>query len=201
MSAICSEPNAIGQQPVATATSPVLTAETTRRYRTGKARGYSLAKRLSLDESAQLDKPHAIGKPHFDRDVAQKPLVLHIDDDSDLVDAMSARLKAAGFETACALDGTTGFHSALMHPASVIILDYDMPNGRGDSVIKLLRKNERTADIPVIVLTALQKKSLRRKLLSMGANVFMTKPFDFQELRSEIERLAGIGPTEPGSNQ
>ena len=117
------------------------------------------------------------------------PLVLHVDDDVDLVDAVTSRLRASGFRVACALDGVTGIQSALLFPADAIVLDYDMPNGRGDTVIDLLKGNKKTAKIPIVVLTAVHQKGLKRQLLNRGADVFMTKPFEFDELEATISSL------------
>jgi CheY-like chemotaxis protein len=78
---------------------------------------------------------------------------------------------------------------ALLRPANVIILDYDMPNGKGDVVIDMLRANDRTQDIPIVVLTAVHKKGLKHQCLNKGADAFITKPFDFDELRSTIAAL------------
>ena len=140
-------------------------------------------------EKCFLDESHSPGKPNIRFSDKSAPLILHVDDDVDLVDAVTSRLSAAGYRVASALDGVSGMQEALRHPASAIILDYDMPNGRGDVVIDLLKSNDRTAEIPIIVLTAVQKKGLKRTLLSKGANVFMTKPFEFDELQATIEKL------------
>ncbi len=117
------------------------------------------------------------------------PMILHVDDDPDLVDAVTSRFKARGFRVTSALDGISGMHSALVNPADAIILDYDMPNGRGDKVIELLKSNRTTEVIPIVVLTAVHEKGLRRRLLAQGADVFMTKPFDFAELEQTVSRL------------
>ena len=136
-----------------------------------------------------LDDSHTIKAPHLKSKAARAPLVLHVDDDQDLVDAVTSRFSANGYRVASALDGVSGVQEALLHPADVIILDYDMPNGRGDIVIDLLKSNEKTRNIPIVVLTAVHKKGLKRELLSKGADVFMTKPFDFVELQSTVEDL------------
>ncbi len=136
-----------------------------------------------------LDNQTPSKKPHFRAKDVDTPLVLHVDDDIDLVDAVTSRLGASGFRVASALDGVTGMQSALLYPASAIILDYDMPNGRGDTVIDLLKANSNTKHIPIIVLTAVHKKGLKRSLLNKGADVFMTKPFEFDELHATITRL------------
>ena len=133
-----------------------------------------------------LDDSHAPRTPHMLAQESLAPLVLHVDDDQDLVDAVTSRFHAAGYRVASALDGVSGVQAALAHPADAIILDYDMPNGRGDIVIDLLKGNDKTKDIPIVVLTAVHKKGLKRQLLSKGADVFMTKPFDFEELQATV---------------
>ncbi len=136
-----------------------------------------------------LDNGHSNRRPHMRTKDANTPLILHVDDDQDLVDAVTARLKAHGFRVACALDGVSGVQAALLFPADAIILDYDMPNGRGDTVIELLKNNDTTKNIPIVVLTAVHQKGLKRELLSKGADVFMTKPFEFDELQETISSL------------
>ena len=136
-----------------------------------------------------LDDSHTLKRPHLQSKAEQTPLILHVDDDQDLVDAVTSRFAANGYRVASALDGVSGVQEALLHPADVVILDYDMPNGRGDVVIDLLKSNEKTQSIPIVVLTAVHKKGLKRELLSKGADVFMTKPFDFVELQSTVEDL------------
>lgn len=136
-----------------------------------------------------LDDAHPPRRPNFRTKGINEPLVLHIDDDLDLVDAVTSRLKASGYRVACALDGMSGMQTALMYRASAIILDYDMPNGRGDTVIDLLKANEHTRNVPIVVLTAIEKKSLKRQLLSKGADAFMTKPFEHDELQATVAEL------------
>ena len=136
-----------------------------------------------------LDDSHTSKKPNLKPSAIKQPRVLHIDDDSDLVDAVTSRLKSSGYRVSCALDGMSGMQTALLYGADAIILDYDMPNGRGDAVIDLLKGNERTSHIPIVVLTAIEKKNLKRELLGKGADVFMTKPFEYHELQDTIANL------------
>lgn len=136
-----------------------------------------------------LDQKDAPRKPHLKTTDLDTPLILHIDDDEDLVDAVTSRLLANGYRVASALDGVSGVQSALVYPADAIILDYDMPNGRGDTVIDLLKGSKNTQNIPVIVLTAVHQKGLKRQLLNKGADVFMTKPFEFDELEATLASL------------
>ena len=136
-----------------------------------------------------IDGAHTAKRPNINTKDINSPLILHVDDDQDLVDAVTSRFKAGGYRVASALDGTSGMEAALVYPADAIILDYDMPNGRGDTVIDLLKNNESTREIPIVVLTAVHKKGLKRELLSRGADVFMTKPFEFSELQTTVSEL------------
>ncbi len=143
---------------------------------------------LQFDRIYMEQNQQDTGTPQSD-DQVKAPLILHVDDDVDLVDAVTSRFKASGFRVASALDGISGMHAALVHPADAIILDYDMPNGRGDKVIELLKANENTCKVPIVILTAVHKRSLKRRLLAQGADVFMTKPFDFEELENTVAQL------------
>lgn len=87
-----------------------------------------------------------------------------------------------------AYDGREGFHKAFMQPASAIILDYQMPNGRGDYVLRRLKETPVTRDIPVIVLTGRKEASIRRMMLNLGADAFLTKPVEFEHLLDEVLR-------------
>jgi len=140
-------------------------------------------------DSCFLNSAESPKRPHFKVSDNQSPMVLHIDDDIDLVDALTVRLRAAGMRVGCALDGQSGIQAALNEPASAIILDYDMPNDRGDVILDLLKKNERTQNIPVVVLTAIHKRGLKKEMLSRGASAFMTKPFEFEELLGVVNSL------------
>ena len=162
------------------------------RKESAKAKNLSVIDRVFTQvgfDKCFLDNAQSPGKPHIRTKDVNTPLVLHVDDDQDLVDAVTSRLKATGFRVAGALDGETGVQAALMYPADAIILDYDMPNGRGDIVIEMLKSNENTKNIPIVVLTAVHKKGLKRELLSKGADVFMTKPFEFDELQETVSNL------------
>ena len=142
-------------------------------------------------DSLFTDGAHTARRPHMRTKDLNSPMILHVDDDQDLVDAVTARFRASGYRVASALDGVSGMQAALLYPATAIILDYDMPNGRGDTVIDLLKSNDKTRNIPIVVLTAVHKKGLKRELLSRGADVFMTKPFEFSELQTTVADLVG----------
>ena len=78
------------------------------------------------------------------------------------------------------------------NPADLILLDYLMPGKDGMEVLSELRKNSRTASIPVIVLTASQDVALETAFLKAGAEDFITKPFSPDVVRSRISRILDL---------
>lgn len=127
------------------------------------------------------------------------PWVLHIDDDHEISQWLKVRLEAHGVAYVHACDGTQGYRTAFTHPANAIILDYHMPNGQGDYVLRRLKENPITKDIPVIMLTGAGDRNLERRLLNMGADCYLGKPVEFDRLRRELQRhidiLASALPT------
>lgn len=126
--------------------------------------------------------------PEFATDTTRKrtPCVLHIEDDADLSAALKMRLESHGVAVIRAFEGTDGYRTALRYPIDVILLDFELPDGRGDYVLRRLKESETTKDIPVVVLTGRTEKSLERTLLGLGATRVLTKPARFEELRQEL---------------
>ncbi|MEZ6110422.1 MAG: response regulator [Pirellulaceae bacterium] len=122
------------------------------------------------------------------------PWVLCIDDDDDFTWVLQRRLEDSGVAVVRAFDGSDGYRAAFADPADVILLDYEMPNGRGDYVLSRLKENSITREIPVIVLTGRRDRALKRRLLNMGAAAFFNKPVDFPMLRQELERYINLVP-------
>jgi DNA-binding response OmpR family regulator len=111
--------------------------------------------------------------------------VLLVDDDRDIVEASSMRLRSAGFETLAAGDGAEGLALAERHHPDAIVLDVRMPRLDGLSALTELRKNTLTSDIPVIMLSA----SLldQQAALDAGARLFVTKPYRSQHLVDAVK--------------
>lgn len=125
-----------------------------------------------------------------------RPWVLAIDDDCEYVESLRHRLEAAGLSLVTASSGLEGFQMAFRHPASAILLDFNMPNGQGDYVLGRLKKNPVTMDIPVIVVTGNRDRTLERRMLNLGAAKFFSKPVEFEDLLTELRRHM---PTPPRS--
>jgi CheY-like chemotaxis protein len=133
--------------------------------------------------------------PHpdnVDDDGETPPWVLSIDDDSDFSDALKCRLESYGVAVIRAFSGMEGYRMAFTHPASAILLDYNMPNGQGDYILGRLKENPATRHIPVIILTGVRDKWLERKMYGLGASGFLNKPVQFDALRSALARHIDI---------
>ena len=120
------------------------------------------------------------------------PWVLCIDDDADFSEVVKVRLESLGVAVVRAFDGREGYRKAFMHPASAILLDYEMPNGQGDYVLRRLNENPVTADIPVIVLTGVKDKMVERKMLNLGASAYLTKPVQSCVIREALAKHIDI---------
>jgi len=114
--------------------------------------------------------------------------VLCIDDDEDFAWGLQKRLEEQSIRVIRATDGIEGFLRAFADPVDAILLDYQMPNGRGDYVLGRLKDNPVTCDVPVIVLTGTSGHALRRKMSNLGAVSLFTKPVDVAALCEEIGR-------------
>jgi CheY-like chemotaxis protein len=147
---------------------------------------------LAADEnSAAASTERQVGTAAV-RSEQNPPWVLCIDDDADFSDAMKIRLEEHGVAVARAYSGMEGFCMVFSHPASAILLDYNMPNGQGDYILDRLKNNPVTKDIPVFVITGAKDKMLERRMMAMGAADFLHKPVDFKKLRDDLARYIDI---------
>src|SRR5579863_1278438 len=113
--------------------------------------------------------------------------LLVIDDHDDIRENIAEILTLAGYATTTAPNGKKGVEAALKDRPDLVICDIMMPELDGYGVLHLLRKNPSTENIPFIFLTARTERSDFRKGMEMGADDFITKPFDDIELLNAIE--------------
>ncbi|MBK5271566.1 MAG: response regulator [Bacteroidia bacterium] len=113
--------------------------------------------------------------------------ILVIDDNSDIRDNTAEILDLAGYKTFTAENGKKGVEVALKEKPDVIVCDIMMPELDGYGVLHLVRKNPDTQSIPFIFLTAKTERSDFRKGMEMGADDYITKPFEEIELLNAIE--------------
>src|SRR5438270_5757960 len=113
--------------------------------------------------------------------------ILVIDDNTDIRENTAEILELAGYKTFTAENGKRGVEVATKEKPDVIVCDIMMPELDGYGVLHLLRKNPDTQNIPFIFLTAKAERSDFRKGMEMGADDYVTKPFDDTELLNAIE--------------
>lgn len=116
-----------------------------------------------------------------------KKKILIIEDNEDIRDSSVEILELADYEVLQADNGKTGVELALRHLPDIILCDIMMPELDGYGVLYLLSKNPETANIPFIFLTAKAERADMRKGMEMGADDYLTKPFDDIELLNTIE--------------
>lgn len=122
------------------------------------------------------------------------PWLLHIEDDEEFSAAIKLRLEAHGVAVMRAASGVQGYTIAFTTPADAILLDYELPGAEGDYVLRRLKDNPVTRGIPVIVLSGRHDRALERQMLNLGAERFLTKPIEFQELIGELRRHIDVLP-------
>ncbi len=115
--------------------------------------------------------------------------VLLIEDDPDVRLGLAVRLKANHFDVFCAQDANSGWCAAQQHRPDVIILDLGLPGDNGYVVLHKLAASRQLAAIPVIVLSACDKKVHEPKVRKAGARVFCQKPIDHEELLARIRQI------------
>jgi len=115
--------------------------------------------------------------------------ILVIDDEEDLVELLDRRLQSAGYEMLQALDGEEGLEVAIEQVPDLIILDISMPKMDGYQVCERIKSNKKLKDVPIIMLTALGAPVDKIVGKALGADAYLTKPFDNKELLNKIEEL------------
>lgn len=113
--------------------------------------------------------------------------ILVIDDNPDIRDNTAEILELAGYKVFKAENGKKGVDAALKEKPDVIVCDIMMPELDGYGVLHLVRKNAETQNIPFIFLTAKTERSDFRRGMEMGADDYITKPFDDIELLNAVE--------------
>ena len=117
------------------------------------------------------------------------PRVLVIDDEEPIRLLCRVNLEATGIEVSEAEDGNTGLESARAERPDVILLDVMMPGMDGWQVFDELRKDESTAEIPIVFLTARAELRDQARGLELGGVDYVTKPFNPLNLAPLVEDL------------
>jgi DNA-binding response OmpR family regulator len=112
--------------------------------------------------------------------------VLFVEDDIALRDLLSTVLELGGYDSIPLADGSELMLRATSDTPSLVILDCGLPGIDGVELCKTLKQTASTSHIPVILLTGRTADHDRRRILEAGADAFLAKPFERQELLSTI---------------
>ena len=112
--------------------------------------------------------------------------VLIVEDDEAIADLVELELERRGLTVRCAHDGPSGLEAAEEFAPSVVVLDVMLPGMDGVGVLKRLRG--RGDRVPVIMLTARDAAADKVHSLDVGADDYLTKPFDTEELMARLRR-------------
>ena len=113
--------------------------------------------------------------------------ILIVEDDRSIARLLQLELEHRGFVVRCAHDGPSGLEAALGFEPSVVILDIMLPGMDGVGVLKELRRQG--SGVPVIMLTARDTSADKIHSLDVGADDYLTKPFDTDELMARMRAL------------
>ena len=119
----------------------------------------------------------------------QVPLILLVDDEANLLLGLSAMMNRAGYRGITASDGNQAYEAARENVPDLIISDVMMPRPNGFELRKLLSQDEHTASIPFIFLTARSAQGDKIFGLDSGADDYVPKPFDREELVARVRAV------------
>jgi DNA-binding response OmpR family regulator len=113
--------------------------------------------------------------------------ILLIEDDTNIIQALTPALKEAGYIITAIANGEAGFFAAQIGGYDLIILDYNLPGLNGREIIRKLRDNG--SIIPIIMLTIHSELTEKIDILDIGADDYLTKPFSFSELLARVKAI------------
>ena len=115
--------------------------------------------------------------------------ILVVDDDPDILQFVQMNLELDGFRVETAPGGRQALERASENPPDLMLLDIMMPEIDGLTVLRRMRSNPTTGSVPVIILTARSLAEDRVRGLDLGADDYITKPFDLEELVARVRTV------------
>jgi CheY-like chemotaxis protein len=119
------------------------------------------------------------------------PTILIVDDDEAVSHVLSRRLQQQGFETRVADSGKLGLAMARSQQPELILLDLRLPDIDGFALCQQLVDDPETAEIPVIIVSGMERPDIIRRSRAAGCHYFVRKPYDPNALLVLIERALG----------
>jgi signal transduction histidine kinase len=162
-----------------------LVAQDTRGSREGATGALRASKEL-----AESLAPFASGQPS-DASATDLPRVLLVEDNDDMRRLLAGLLRAR-YRVIEARDGEQGLYEAEREPPDLIISDVMMPKLTGDELVSRVRQNAALDRVPILLLTAKADEELRSRILRAGAQDYLLKPFESEELLARVHNLIAM---------
>ena len=121
--------------------------------------------------------------------MSHRPRILIVDDMEENVEVLSGFLEPDGYDIDTASDGAAAVRKALADPPDLVLMDVSMPHLNGIEACRLLKTDQRTHLVPVVLITALVAREDRIQGIAAGCDDFLSKPVDFEELRARTRSL------------
>jgi len=125
--------------------------------------------------------------------------ILIVDDEPNIVAALEFLLQRSGYEVLMAQDGDEALRQVEQHLPDLVLLDVMMPVKSGYEVCQRMRERADWQHIKIIMLSAKGREAEVNKGLSLGADLYITKPFSTKELVAKINELLGSGSKPAGT--
>lgn len=129
-----------------------------------------------------------------------KSLILIVEDDPDMAEMLKAYFNTQGYQAHSADCGEEALRFCKKNTPDLVILDIRLPDIDGYQVAQRMRSSRRTREVPIIFLTEKRSRSDRLHGLELGADDYITKPFDIQELRLRVRNALRRTATGPLNN-
>jgi DNA-binding response OmpR family regulator len=126
--------------------------------------------------------------------MSDKSRILIVDDEADLVAVLRVGLEIEGFDVIEASDGEEGLRLARDQKPALMLLDLMLPKLDGYKVCRALKFDERYKSLPILILSARSGEQDRRLAMEMGADGFITKPYEMKDLVAKVKHKLGLPP-------
>ena len=124
-----------------------------------------------------------------------RPLVLHIDDDVDILNLLAAVLRGMDLDCVSASSGPEGLAAARQTLPDLVVCDVRMPGLDGFTVCDTVKRDPACGHIPVLMVTAMGQNKDIEKALAHGADSYIVKPIDLHQFKAKVAELLRLPPT------
>jgi len=121
--------------------------------------------------------------------ILDKPIILCVDDEPSILNLFESLLASNGYEIIKAQNGQEALEKLKKERVDLVLMDIMMPKLDGLEACRRIKGNEKTRDLPVVMVTALSEKADLIKGIEAGAEDFISKPFDAREILNRVKIL------------